>query len=369
MKAVKVTLRKREYPSGKIALYLDFYPAIRNPRTMEMTRREYLGIYLMKSPRTASDRKANAIKQRQAEAIRAEREISLINEQYGFLDKTKGRMSVLDYFYSILKNKDKKWKIVYEHFNNFTKGKCVFDELTVDFCNKFREHLSTTKRIKSKTLTLSQNSAAGYWSTFRAFLAIAYKEGYLKENINDYLDKLETQETKREYLTLDELNALAKSHCEYPVLKDASLFSCLTGLRLSDILQLEWKHIQDYPSGGKCVRIKTEKTETEASIPISDQALALCGEPSEGIVFKGLTRQLVNGRLKAWVKSAGIDKYITFHCFRHTYATLLLSSGTDIYTVSKMLTHKNVGTTQIYAKIVDEKKRQAADAIKLEEKS
>ena len=70
MKAVKVTLRKREYPSGKIALYLDFYPAIRNPRTMQMTRREYLGIYLMKSPRTASDRKANAIKQKQAEAIR-----------------------------------------------------------------------------------------------------------------------------------------------------------------------------------------------------------------------------------------------------------------------------------------------------------
>ncbi|MCM1502058.1 MAG: site-specific integrase [Bacteroidales bacterium] len=334
---------------------------------MQMTRREYLGIYLMK-PCTAADRKSNAMKLKQAEAIRAEREISLINEQYGFLDKTKARMSVLDYFYSLLPNKDKKWRIVYEHFNIFVKGKCTFAEVNVDLCNKFREHLSTTNRIKSDKLKLSQNSEAGYWSTFRAFLAIAFKEGYLKENVNDYLDKLETKETRREFLTLDELNLLAKPECDYPVLKAASLFSCLTGLRLSDILQLEWKHIEDYSSGGKCVRIKTEKTDTEATIPISDQALSLCGEPSDGLIFKGLTRQLVNGRFKSWVKSAGIDKYITFHCFRHTYATLMIAGGADIYTVSKMLTHKNVSTTQIYADIVNEKKRQAAEIIKIEEK-
>lgn len=210
MVAVKVTLRKREYPSGRVALYLDFYPAIRNPRTMQMTRREYLGIYIMKSPRTAADRRNNATKLKQAEAIRAQREISLINEQYGFLDKSKGQMSVLEYFYSVLQGHDQKWRIVYEHFNIFVKGKCTFDEITVDFCNKFREYLSTTKRIKSDTLKLSQNSAAGYWSTFRAFLAIAFKDGYLTENVNDYLDKLDTQETKREYLTMEELTTLAK---------------------------------------------------------------------------------------------------------------------------------------------------------------
>ena len=367
MGAVKVTLRKREYASGKVSLYLDFYPAIRNPRTMQMTRREYLGIYIMKSPRTAADRRVNAAKLKQAEAIRAQREISLINEQYGFLDKGKGMMSVLEYFYSILPGHDKKWRIVYEHFNIFVKGQCSFDELTVDFCNKFREYLGTTTRIKSDRLKLSQNSAAGYWSTFRAFLAIAFKEGYLKENVNDYLDKIETQETKREYLTQEELQKIADSHCDYPVLKSASLFSCLTGLRLSDILQLEWHHIQDYPSGGNCIRIKTEKTDTEATIPISDQALELCGTPSEGKVFKGLTRQLVNGRLKEWIKSAGIDKYITFHCFRHTYATLLIAGGADIYTISKMLTHKNVSTTQIYADLVNEKKKQASEIIKIKE--
>lgn len=89
MKATKVTLRKREYPSGKISLYLDYYPAIRDPRTMKMTRREYLGIYILKNPRTTQDRKLNASKLKSAEAIRAQRELSLINEQYGFLDSTK----------------------------------------------------------------------------------------------------------------------------------------------------------------------------------------------------------------------------------------------------------------------------------------
>lgn len=220
MSSTKVTLRKREYPSGKVALYLDFYPAIRNPRTMQMSRRGYLGIYLIKSPRTVANRRANAMKLKQAEAIRTEREISIINEQYGFLDKTKGRMSVLEFYYSILPGHDKKWRIVYEHFNHFNHfvhGKCTFDEVSVELCNKFRDYLSSASRLKSAHLKLSPNSAAGYWSTFRAFLAIAFKEDYMKENVNDYLDKLETWETKREYLTSEELQRLYDSHCDYPV--------------------------------------------------------------------------------------------------------------------------------------------------------
>ena len=367
MGSTKVTLRKREYPSGKVSLYLDFYPAIKNPTTGEESRREYLGIYIMKSPRTAQERKNNATKLKQAEVIRAKREISLINEQYGFLDKTKERADVLEYFNSILPGKDKKWLIVYEHFSKFAHGKCTFANLDVDYCNRFREYLLTAKRIKSKTLKISQNSAASYWSTFRAFLAIAHKEGYLKDNINDNLDKIEAKDTRREYLTMDELKRLYDTPCDFPVLRSASLFSCLTGLRISDILALKWEDIRDFPDGGKCVRICTEKTDTEATIPISKEALELCGTPDTDTVFKGLDRNMVNSRLKPWLKKAGIEKYITFHCFRHTYATQLIAGGMDIYTVSKMLTHKNVTTTQIYADLVNEKKREAAETIKIKE--
>lgn len=100
-------------------------------------------------------------------------------------------------------------------------------------------------------------------------------------------------------------------------------------------------------------------------LPISDEALQLCGERTEGKVFRGLTRSMVNYPLRKWITTAGIKKHISFHCFRHTYATLQIASGTDIYTVSKMLVHKNVTTTQIYADLVNDKKRETVNRITL----
>jgi integrase len=104
-------------------------------------------------------------------------------------------------------------------------------------------------------------------------------------------------------------------------------------------------------------------------MPISEQALQLCGEQGqpEQLVFEDLPDPAwISKPLRRWIEAAGITKRITFHCFRHTYATLQLSSGTDIYTVSKMLGHTNVKTTQLYAKVVDAKKNKAAQAIQLE---
>jgi integrase len=74
---------------------------------------------------------------------------------------------------------------------------------------------------------------------------------------------------------------------------------------------------------------------------------------------------MTNAPLKKWLKDAGINKHITFHCFRHTFASLQVELGTDIYTVQDLLAHKNVSTTQIYARHNDPKKREAAQKIKL----
>ena len=110
-------------------------------------------------------------------------------------------------------------------------------------------------------------------------------------------------------------------------------------------------------------------TDTEATLPLTEEALELCGERNEGLVFKGLQRHHIQYPLKKWLDEAGIDKHITFHCFRHTFATLQVAGGTDIYTVQHLLTHKNVGTTQIYADIVDEKMREASGRIKIKEET
>ena len=94
-----------------------------------------------------------------------------------------------------------------------------------------------------------QNCASAYWVVFRSLLKQAHRDKYLRENINDYLDRIEENEVKKEYLTPEELKHLAASPCKIPVLKSASLFSCLTGLRISDILNLKWEHIQRAPEG------------------------------------------------------------------------------------------------------------------------
>jgi integrase len=136
-------------------------------------------------------------------------------------------------------------------------------------------------------------------------------------------------------------------------------------LRISDILNLQWSDFGIAPDQGYFIRIHTQKTKTEATLPISLEVFELCGEVGTGKVFKGLSRSMINYPLKNCLKKAKILKHITFHCFRHSYATLQIAAGTDIYTVSKMPTHLNVSTTQIYVELVSEKKRETVNRISL----
>jgi len=363
--ASKVTLRRKPISKGRDSLYLEYYPPLRDPETMKLVYKETLGIYIYQNPQNYVERNYNDEILLKAEAIRAIRVQAIINEEFGFLDKNKRKSDFLAYYKDTAEKKNQRWMFVYAHFEQFVKGKCTFGDLNVELCNKFRNHLLNAKQLKHPTVKISRNSAAGYFSTFRAMLKILYKKKMIRENINDYLDKIEYEDVRKEYLTKNELLTLASTPCEIPILKAASLFSCLTGLRISDILALQWKNIYPASEGGYCIRIRTEKTETEATLPISNEALELCGERKTGKVFKGLQRSMIQYPLKRWLKQAGIEKKITFHCFRHTFATLQIALGTDIFTVSKMLTHKNVSTTQIYAELVNEKKRESANKISL----
>ena len=358
MSSTKVTLRKRELPSGTITLYLDFYPPITNLRTMEKTRREYLGIYLTKNPSTSIEKKANADKLQIAEGIRAQRELSILNQQYGFIDKTMGKADFNSYIQDESLRHNERWLITAKHFAKFSHNNCLFRDITVEYCNKFRDYLL------SDEVSISVNSASAYWCTFRSMISTLYKRKLLAENINEFLETIETYTPQKEFLTIDEVRKLYETPCKNDIVKRASLFSCLTGLRKSDILTLRWEHIEAFPNGGLCIRKRTEKTKADMLNPISQEAYELCGEPSVGPIFN-VTYDEIRRGIKKWLADAGIKKHITFHCFRHTYATLLITNGNDVYTVSKMLTHRNVATTQIYAHMVDDKKRIAAESIKI----
>ena len=118
---------------------------------------------------------------------------------------------------------------VYNHFEKFVGGKCTFGDVTVELCEKFRDYLLKCKQINHPNAYISRNSAAGYYSTFRALLKIAYKEKMLRENLNDFLEKIEWKEVKKEYLTLDEVKKLdvyKRQSWEY-IFLTVSLMKCI----------------------------------------------------------------------------------------------------------------------------------------------
>ncbi len=280
---------------------------------------------------------------------------AIVNERYDFLDKNRLKGDFLAYYRKQLPKQNPKWAYVYLHFKKFVHSKCTFEEIDVDLCNRFRDYLLNARQLKHPDRRVSRNSASGYWSTFRGFLNMVYRNNLLRTNVNDYLDKIEPVDVKKDFLSVDEVYKLVETPCDIPVLKTAALFSCLTSLRISDILALRWEDIVDYSAGGKCVHIITQKTQTEDIIPIGDEALELIGGSGTGLVFKGLRRSWTQSPMKRWIRSAGIDKDITFHCARHGFATLALCKGMPIESVSRVLGHTNIVTTQIYAKITTQK--------------
>ena len=361
-----VTLRTRPLKNGMLSYYLDYYPGYRNQETMKTIRHEGLNIYIYANPKNERERNFNATMSEKAEAIRCRRFESIVNDRYDFFDRHKLKADFLEYYRKQLRKHDQKWEFVYHHFYNFVHGKCTFEEIDIDLCNKFREYLLNAKQLR-RDGRISKNSASGYWSTFRGLLKILYRNQLIKTNINDFLDKIETEDTPKDYLSVEELYKLAETPCKKPILKTAALFSCLTSLRISDILSLQWHEIVDFAAGGKCVHTITQKTKTEDIIPISDEALQLIGYSPEknGLVFKGLKRSWTQHPMKEWIREAGITKNITFHSYRRTYATLQGAAGTDIRTIQSNMAHKSITTTQRYMKVVDSNKREASNRISL----
>jgi len=259
------------------------------------------------------------------------------------------------------------WQRTYEFLKQFAGDTLLFSQIDNRMAEEFKRFLLSAPCGGNRSGTISHNTAATYFSIFKAALKQAFVDGYLTVDLSAKIKGIQEQESRREYLTVEELNTLATTPCERDVLKRAALFSALTGLRHCDIQKLQWKEISRNGNQAQ-LHFTQQKTKGVEYMPISEQALQLCGEPCapEKLVFEDLPDpSWISRPLKQWIEAARISKKITFHCFRHTYATLQLSSGTDIYTVSKMLGHTNVKTTQIYAKVVDEKKNKAAQAIQL----
>jgi len=379
----KVALRKKKISKGRESLYLDYYPPIKTKEGRE-TRREFLGLYVYDKPKNTTEKSHNVNTQGIAEGIRARRENELNKPEIynpAELEQLKriemSGKSFLEYFRTLAEKREtsnrENWVSTLMFLEDFSGGIIKFSDLTESYIEKFRAYLLTAQSKRGEK-PLAQNTAASYFNKLKTALRQAHIDGYLQTDVSARIAAIKTAETNREHLTLEELNSLAKTPCNFPILKRAALFSALTGLRFSDIQKMTWNEIEYEAGRGYFLKFTQQKTQKLEVLPISEQAYSFTeGKenpkemPQGAKVFEGLNYSAhLNRHLYQWIGAAGITKNITFHCFRHTFATLQLSEGTDIYTVSKMLGHKSVQTTQVYAKVVEESKRKAADKIRLE---
>ena len=368
-----IRLRQRKMPTGNISLYLDIY--INGRRSYE-----YLKMYLVPE-KTRADREKNRETLQLADAIRAKRVIELRNGLYGFQRQFATNTRFFDYYRSLCEKRLGgesrgnwgNWYSCLHHLKKYEKREDItFAEITPEWVQGFKDYLDNEacawthdyrKRLKDKPL--ARNSKVSYFNKLRACLNKAFEERIIAVNPLRGIEGFKAEEGTRMYLTIDEVKKLAQTPCDYPQIKDAFLFSCLTGLRRSDVLRLTWGDVYQQ---GEFTRIifKQKKTNGQEYLDITPEAVSLMGEKGKptDYVFQDLhSPSCTNNTIKLWVARAGINKEITFHCARHTFATMMLDLGTDIYTVSKLLGHRELTTTQIYARVLDKNKQAAVAKI------
>ena len=368
---MKITLKKKKLKNDKYSLYLEYYKGSqldKDGKRIHIRDFEYLKLYLHQNPLTAAEKKENKETELLAEQILSIRKAEFFQGKFDIKNTSKSKRRFLDFFIEKTEEKSDSpknygnWTATFLHLKRCINPNLLFEEIDEEFVKMVRNYFDKEAKTKSN-LPLSLNSKYSYLNKFKACLRAAFDEGYLSINYASKIKSFEQAESQREYLTYQELQALASTNCKYQVLKNAFIFSCLTGLRWSDINTLTWSEVRDEDNGVSRVNFRQEKTDGVEYLYISNQARALLGErqhPSER-VFKGLKYGAVyNNEIVRWCNRAGISKHITFHSARHTNAVLLLENGADIYTVSKRLGHREIRTTTIYAKIVDQKMKEAA---------
>ncbi|WP_417886696.1 tyrosine-type recombinase/integrase [Zunongwangia sp.] len=370
---MKISLKKRKLKSGKISLSIEYYKG--SETTPEGKRRhirenENLKLFLHGEPKNATERKDNKETLALAKKILAIREAEFYQGRFDLKNTAKSKRRFLDFFNEKAEEKSDSiknygtWTATLVHLKRHIKPNTTFDEVDENFVKNVRQYFDKDAQTKSN-LSLSLNSKYTYFNKFKAALRAAFDEGYLSINYSSKIKSFEQAESQREYLTFQELQKLAKTPCKYEILKSAFLFSCLTGLRWSDINKMYWAEVRDEDSQSR-INFIQKKTDGVEYLYISKQARDLLGERKNPMdrVFTGLKYSAVyNNELVRWCNRAGIFKHITFHSARHTNAVLLLENGADIYTVSKRLGHKEIRTTAIYAKIVDQKMKEASNLI------
>ena len=364
-----VHLRTKKIAQGKLSLYLDMVKD-------GMRRKEYLGLHIVPEE-TRADRAANRAVMRVAEGIRAKRLMELLEDKLPFAGKNAGKVNLLEwleeqrlyYFDHENMNYSKTIHNLIHHIGRFAPKAVTLKDVTPAFVRRFLEYLRGNG-VNKYGGRLCEDTVYTYFTVMSILMNKAVRLELISANPFHKLsqsEKPQRRTKKREHLTLDELKRMAETECDDWRVKYAFMFCCFTGLRYIDVSRLKWKDIVEVGRGKFQIEIVQQKTKEPVYVPLSENALKWLPDKGydgrENHVFKFRDRSIIYKYLKRWAEAAGVEKPITFHTSRHTCATLLLYYGSDLYTVSKILGHTSIKTTQLYARVADDMKRKAVGNI------
>lgn len=374
-----VSLRGKKLASGNVSLYLN-----RQENGKQIKR--YLDRSILCIETDADVKMRNKETIRQARVIADEADAAVQKEINGFSIAKKATVNLISYILyqadEALKKSGNKHGYYYtlqslaKHISLYSGDRTTLAQVDKNYILGFITYLKTAKNfnfqrtgtVRDKELLLAQNTQHNLFMKFKYVLRKAVREDVIAVNPADKLEnseKPQEEEGTREFLTVDEIRKLIVTPCKNLTLKKAFLFCCLVGLRYSDISSITWGELVKDSDGANLLRFRMKKVKRGENAYISDEAMKWLPERGNAadsdIIYPLPKNDSANKQLARWIKAAGIIKRITFHCSRHTAATLNLSLGTSIETVSKMMGHTKISTTQIYAKIIDVKRKEAVN--------
>lgn len=364
----KVTLREKPLQGGMIGYYIDIYPTPGG-----MTRFHNLKIVTVAKPSNKIEREHKAIMEAKAKEICQRMEIAFITGQdaLSLIEKNKGLQGKNEDFFKFIEKERRNlkeswrrsWSAVANQFKKFTnRDKFDLESIDLSVVDEFRNYLINDSRSVRTNKPLSQNSKANYFEAFRAILNKAYRNGIISVDLANKVDGISSNEVNRIPISRADLKTLFATNCKDQQIKDMAMISVLSGLRFSDISKLKRKDIKWIDSlNSFAIDYTQTKTGADSLLPTPEKVLDLV--PTNGFTVDYFNMQR---DFKKWLQDAGLqNSNITFHSFRHTFAALQIEAGTDIFTLSALMGHKSVQTTQVYAKATNANKARAGKAISL----
>lgn len=366
---------------GRESLFLDYYFGYRMEYSEKLGRdvakkdrkREYLSLYLWQAPRTPLERQQNKEMLEIAKRIRFERGQQMLESAEGYRLKKNDDINFLDWFWSYYEAYTKADK------RHIKRAYTVF----VDFLKATPEYSKYAKRIKPSQLSKDMmlaftdylksrfkgEGAHTLYARFKKVIKNAVEQDILRKNpCTGIIIKIDANKLTKDVLSINEMQQLIATHYtgENPNIRRAFIFCLYCGLRWCDVKDLTYSNV-DFAN--KLLRFEQSKTKGHSSasnvaIPLNDGLLNLIGEGDRGdLIFPLPSHTMCLKALRHWVSRAGIDKHITWHCARHSFAVNILNNGANIKTVASLLGHSGLKHTEKYTRAVDSLKQDAINSL------